>query len=265
MAGNDWEHELRNKLKRLAGGLAGDDRPWLLYAANALDKQSEMFKRLILEEPEDGVARKLVEDAIKYEDAAGRGYSACVAGQGQGAGASGRRRGVGAGMAGCASSSARGVDHVFNEGLCREAQAQAWCKQLACTLTIENAHYLTPLQLLTLDSHRLDIKSILQTAVNKALAPPLAHPQVRVCVGGCSSQGRGPGGKGATGSKGRAGQYGECRLVRQGTTHLLLQLRSPPRLHHMLCLYPPCLPSLHHLAFPLPVSASPLPCGHACG
>ena len=59
-------------------------------------------------------------------------------------------------MAGCASSSARGISHVFNEGLCREAQAQAWCKQLACTLTIENAHYLTPLQLLTLDFHRLD-------------------------------------------------------------------------------------------------------------
>ena len=57
---------------------------------------------------------------------------------------------MGAGMAGCASSSARGVDHVFNEGLCREAQAQAWCEQLACTLTIANAHSLIPFQLFSL-------------------------------------------------------------------------------------------------------------------
>ena len=56
MAGGDWESELRNKLRRLAGG----DTGWLLLASTTLEQQSEIYKKLFLEEEDDDHAHKLV-------------------------------------------------------------------------------------------------------------------------------------------------------------------------------------------------------------
>ena len=69
MAGNDLQHELQNKLKRLAGG----DRSWLVDAVLALDKRPQSIRDLILAEPEDEEARMLVEEVLRREGAAGRG------------------------------------------------------------------------------------------------------------------------------------------------------------------------------------------------
>lgn len=63
MAGGDWERELRNKLRRLAGR----DTGWLLLASTALEQQSEAYKKLFLEEEDDDHARKLVTEVMKLE------------------------------------------------------------------------------------------------------------------------------------------------------------------------------------------------------
>ena len=63
MAGDDWERELRNKLRQLAGR----DTGWLLRAATALDQESEAYKKLVLEEEDDDHARKLVAEVMKRE------------------------------------------------------------------------------------------------------------------------------------------------------------------------------------------------------
>jgi hypothetical protein len=77
MAVSDWEHELREKLKFLAGG----DADWLLDASGALDNASQTFKKLILEATGDGEARRLVDKLIERAGVIGRGQGACMVGR----------------------------------------------------------------------------------------------------------------------------------------------------------------------------------------
>lgn len=68
MAGDDCEHELRKKIKRLAGG----DDDWLLSVATALDNMSQTVKMLFLEASDDDEARRLAQKLMERAGAFGR-------------------------------------------------------------------------------------------------------------------------------------------------------------------------------------------------